>query len=45
MNEYNWEASVVFLPECDIFEIILMAFGDVGPTCIEYACNNIRKHI
>ena len=41
MNRYNWEASAVILPECEIFEISLMAFGHVGPTCIEYACNVI----
>ena len=41
MNGYNWEASVVLLPECDIFEIFLMAFGHVGPTCIECACSVI----
>ena len=41
MNGYNWEASAVSLPECDIFEIFLMAIGHVGPTFIGYSCNVI----
>ena len=39
MNGYNWETSAILLPDCNIFEMFLMAFGHAGPTCIENTCN------